>query len=60
MARRLALVPAEGASLPVYFLSYLQSLLLVKAISPISKSELSDEPIDFSKMDTYDILDRAR
>ncbi|XP_063993152.1 MICOS complex subunit Mic60 isoform X2 [Diachasmimorpha longicaudata] len=60
MARRLALVPAEGASLPIYLLSYLQSLLLVKAISPISKSELSDEPIDVSKLDTYDVLDRAR
>ncbi|XP_015110456.1 MICOS complex subunit Mic60 [Diachasma alloeum] len=60
MARRLALVPAEGASLPIYLLSYLQSFLLVKAISPISKSELSDEPIDVSKLDTYDVLDRAR
>ncbi|XP_043276511.1 MICOS complex subunit Mic60 isoform X4 [Venturia canescens] len=60
MARRLALVPEEGASLPVYMLSYLQSFLLIKTINPISKSELSDEPIDTSKFNTYDILNRAR
>ncbi|CAG5075495.1 Similar to Mitofilin: MICOS complex subunit Mic60 (Drosophila melanogaster) [Cotesia congregata] len=60
MARRLALVPEEGASLPIYFLSYLQNFLLVKAETPITKSELSDEPIDVNKLDTYDILNRAR
>ncbi|XP_057323754.1 MICOS complex subunit Mic60 isoform X2 [Microplitis mediator] len=60
MARRLALVPEEGASLPIYFLSYLQNFLLVKAETPITKKELSDEPIDVNKLDTYDILNRAR
>lgn len=60
MARRLALVPEEGASLPIYVLSYLQNFLLVKAMSPIPKNELSDEPIDVNKLDTFDILNRAR
>ncbi|XP_008546024.1 MICOS complex subunit Mic60 [Microplitis demolitor] len=60
MARRLALVPEEGASLPIYLLSYLQNFLLVKAETPITKKELSDEPIDVNKLDTYDILNRAR
>ncbi|XP_012281566.1 MICOS complex subunit Mic60 isoform X1 [Orussus abietinus] len=60
MARRLALVPETGASLPIYVLSYLQSFLLVKAVGPIPKSELDDEPIDVEALNTYDILHRAR
>lgn len=60
MARKLALVPEEGASLPVYLLSYLQSFLLVTAVSPIPKSELDDQPIDAAALDTYDVLQRAR
>ncbi|XP_048515051.1 MICOS complex subunit Mic60 isoform X3 [Athalia rosae] len=60
MARRLALVPEEGASLPIYLLSYLQNFLLVKAIGPIPKAELDDEPIDPEKLTTYDVLQRAR
>ncbi|XP_046741698.1 MICOS complex subunit Mic60 isoform X3 [Diprion similis] len=60
MARRLALVPENGASLPIYLLSYLQSFLLVKAASPIPKSELDDQPIDPSELSTYDVLQRAR
>ena len=60
MARKLALVPEQGASLPIYLLSYLQNLLLVKAVSPIPRKELEDEPIDVSTFDTFDILQRAR
>lgn len=60
VARRLALVPEEGASLPIYILSYIQSFLLLKAKTPIPKSELSDEPIDPSLLDTHDVLNRAR
>lgn len=60
VSRRLALVPAEGARLPMYFLSYLQAALIAKPDVPISKDELEDKPFDFSKLDTYDILNRAR
>lgn len=60
MARKLALVPEEGASLPIYLLSYLQSFLLVKAVSPIPKHELDDQPIDAESLDTYQVLQRAR
>lgn len=60
VSRRLALVPAEGARLPMYFLSYLQSALIAKPDVPISKDELENKPFDFSKLDTYDILNRAR
>lgn len=60
MARRLAMVPAEGAALPVYLLSYLQSFLIIKTANPIPKSELEDEPIDVDSLNTYDILQRAR
>lgn len=60
VARKLALVPEGGGSLPIHFLSYLQSLLLVKAASPIPQAELNDEEVDFSKLSTNDILQRAR
>ncbi|XP_033232208.1 MICOS complex subunit Mic60 isoform X4 [Belonocnema kinseyi] len=60
MARRLALLPEEGASLPVYLLSYLQSFLIIQTINPIPKSELEDAPIDIESLNTYDILQRAR
>lgn len=60
VARMVALVPAEGAALPVYILSYIQSLLLINTPCPIPQSELSNEETDFSKLSTNDILQRAR
>lgn len=60
VARRLALIPADGARLPMYFLSYLQAALIARPDVPISKDELENKPFDFSKLDTYDILNRAR
>ena len=60
MARKLALVPEEGASLPIYLLSCLQSFLIVQTINPIPKSELEDAPIDVEALNTFDILHRAR
>ncbi|XP_037814732.1 MICOS complex subunit Mic60 isoform X1 [Lucilia sericata] len=60
VARKLALVPEEGASLPKYFLSYLQSLFILKPSDPISQDELQNKKFDYSKLDTYDILNRAR
>lgn len=60
VARKLALVPDAGGSLPRYFLSYLQSFLLFRSVNPIPTSELDDQPVDISKLDTYDILERAR
>ncbi|XP_055544802.1 MICOS complex subunit Mic60 isoform X2 [Wyeomyia smithii] len=60
VSRRLALIPAEGARLPMYFLSFLQASLIIRPSVPISKDELEDKPFDFSKLDTYDILNRAR
>ncbi|XP_070155257.1 MICOS complex subunit Mic60 isoform X2 [Polyergus mexicanus] len=60
VARRLAMVPEEGAALPIYLLSYLQSFLIIKTANPIPKKELEDEPIDVNSLNTYDILQRAR
>ncbi|KAM7361738.1 inner membrane mitochondrial protein mitofilin isoform 2-T2 [Cochliomyia hominivorax] len=60
VARKLALVPEQGASLPKYFLSYLQSLFILKPDDPISQDELQNKKFDYSKLDTYDILNRAR
>lgn len=60
VARKVALVPEEGASLPVYLLSYLQSMLIMRPDNPISQEELENKVFDFSKLDTYDVLNRAR
>lgn len=60
LARRLAIVPASDARLPIYLLSYIQSMFILTPDNPISKEELNNEPVDFSKFDTYDILNRAK
>ncbi|KAK6622543.1 hypothetical protein RUM44_002355 [Polyplax serrata] len=59
-ARKLALIPDGGSSLPRYFLSYLQSFLLFRSDNPIPSAELDDQPVNISKLDTYDILERSR
>lgn len=60
VARAVDLVPSEGAALPIHILSYIQSLLLIKSASPIPAAELNDEKVDFKKLNTNDILQRAR
>lgn len=60
LARQLALVPAEGARLPIYLLSFLQAIFIIRPSNPISQEELNNEPVDFSQFDTYDILNRAK
>nr|CAH7745667.1 unnamed protein product [Callosobruchus chinensis] len=60
VARTVALVPETGAPLPIHVLSFIQSLLLIKSPSPIPQGELNDEKVDFAKLNTNDILQRAR
>lgn len=60
VARQLALVPAEGASLPIYLLSFIQNCLIATPSEIISQDELDDKEFDFSKLDTYDITNRAK
>lgn len=60
VARQLSLVPENGGRLPLYFLSYLQSILLLEAPNAIPQTELNDEVVDFSKLTNNDILQRAR
>lgn len=60
LARKVALVPETGATIPIYILSYLQSIFILKPDEPISKDELQNKPFDYSALDTYDILNRAR
>lgn len=60
VARRVAIVPESGAKLPIYLLSYLQSLLIITPSNPISKDELQDKLVDFNQFDNYDILNRAK
>ncbi|CAH0401603.1 unnamed protein product [Chilo suppressalis] len=59
-AVKVALIGREGASLPVYFLSWLQSKLLFHKISDIPVEELENKPVDFTELDTFDIIQRAR
>ncbi|XP_039760485.1 MICOS complex subunit Mic60-like isoform X2 [Pararge aegeria] len=59
-AAKVALIGRDGATLPVYFLSWLQSKLLFQKFAEIPKDELDNLPIDFSKLDTFDIIQRAR
>lgn len=60
LARRLAMVPSEGARLPTYLLSYIQSMFIISHSDNISSDEINNAEFDFSKLDTYDILGRAR
>lgn len=60
LARQLALVPEKDGSIVTYILSYLQSALIIQPKELISQAELNNEPIDFSKLSTFDILDRTR
>ncbi|CAH2097055.1 unnamed protein product [Euphydryas editha] len=60
-ALKVALVEQDGAPLPVYFMSWLQSRLLFMKISGIPQQEaekIPDEPI--KDLDTFDLLQRAR
>ncbi|CAD0205543.1 unnamed protein product [Chrysodeixis includens] len=59
-AMKVALIGREGATLPVYFMSWLQSKLLFQKLTDIPKEELENNPIDFTKLDTFDIIQRAR
>uniref|UniRef100_A0A8D9AW78 MICOS complex subunit MIC60 n=1 Tax=Cacopsylla melanoneura TaxID=428564 RepID=A0A8D9AW78_9HEMI len=60
-AYRVALVPESGATLPVVFLSYLQSLFIIRGLSGISAEEVRDEPTaKLNNLNTYEILERAR
>uniref|UniRef100_A0A336M9P5 MICOS complex subunit MIC60 n=1 Tax=Culicoides sonorensis TaxID=179676 RepID=A0A336M9P5_CULSO len=60
VAHRLAMVPEGGARLPVYLLSFLQSMLIINPSNAITKDELQDKPVDFSQFDNFDILNRAK
>lgn len=60
LARRLAMVPENGARLPIYLLSYLQSMFILTPSDPITIEELNNEPFDFNSLDTYEILNRSR
>ncbi|VVC90270.1 unnamed protein product [Leptidea sinapis] len=57
---KVALIGREGASLPMYFLSWLQSKLLFQKFAAIPEDELNNLPTDFTNLDTFDIIQRAR
>uniref|UniRef100_A0A069DW02 MICOS complex subunit MIC60 n=1 Tax=Panstrongylus megistus TaxID=65343 RepID=A0A069DW02_9HEMI len=60
VAKRVALLPEGGASLPLMLLSYLQSLFIITPANPIPAYELANEPFEPGKFNTFDILQRAR
>ncbi|GBP32579.1 MICOS complex subunit Mic60 [Eumeta japonica] len=59
-ALKVALIGKEGAALPIYFLSWLQFKLLFTKLGAIPQDELDDKPADFTKLDTFEIMQRAR
>lgn len=60
LCKRVALIGDEGGSLFRYFLSYLQSLLVIdRAKIPVEELDNSST-IDPNKWDTFDILMRVR
>lgn len=60
LARQLALVPDKDATIALYILSYLQSMFIIQPKELISQAELNNEPIDYAKLNTFEILDRTR
>lgn len=58
ICRKVALVGDEGGTLFKYLLSYVQSFLIFNQ-SKITNEELTDQEIDPSKWDTFDILGRV-
>ncbi|KAF6209403.1 hypothetical protein GE061_015150 [Apolygus lucorum] len=60
VARRVALLPEGGASLPVMLLSYLQSLLVISPVNPVPCHELNNEPINPASLNTFEILQRSK
>ncbi|XP_050357349.1 MICOS complex subunit Mic60-like [Nymphalis io] len=61
IALKVALVEQDGARLPVYFLSWLQSTLLFMKLSGIPQQEVDKMPEGpFTDLDTFDLLQRAR
>lgn len=60
LARQLALVPDKDAKLLHYVLSYIQSVFIIQPNELISQAELNNEPTDYSKLSTFEILDRTR
>ncbi|CAH0721101.1 unnamed protein product, partial [Brenthis ino] len=60
-ALKVALVEQEGAPLPIYFISWLQSTLLFMKLSGIPQQEIDKPPQEpFEDLDTFDLLQRAR
>lgn len=60
LARQLALVPEKDATLVQYVLSYIQSVFIIQPTELISQAELNNQPTDYSKLSTFEILDRTR
>lgn len=60
VAKRVALLPDGGASLPVMLLSYIQSFFIINPANPIPPHELANQPVEVGKFNTFEILQRAR
>ncbi|XP_034837113.1 MICOS complex subunit Mic60-like [Maniola hyperantus] len=62
IALKVALVEQEGASFPVYILSWLQSALLFMKLSGIPQKEIDNPPKEppYKELDTFELLQRAR
>jgi mitofilin len=58
-ARKVALVGENGAPLPIYVLSGIMNMFMLRS-ERILNIESVDKPIDIDSLNTHDILDRAK
>jgi len=60
MCRRVALVGENGGGLIRFCLSYIQSLLVIRAFDRLPSREACDLPVYMDNFTTFDILNRAK
>ncbi|XP_052744861.1 MICOS complex subunit Mic60-like [Bicyclus anynana] len=61
VALKVALVEQDGASFPIYMMSWLQSAFLFMKLSGIPQTEIDSSTKDaIPELDTFDLLQRAR
>lgn len=60
ICKRVSMIGDNGGSLIRYFLSYIQSFLILNAFEYLPGTEIRDEEIPVDTLSTYEILARAR
>jgi len=60
ICKRVSMIGDNGGSLLRYFLSYVQSFLVMNNFESLPTNELKNQEVDLNALDTYGILSRAR